>query len=63
MKKHSHNLYAPLCGIFCSNSAVVARYDALLRTKSPTNCDAHLAEVLFSNTLCGRKEKLNYFSR
>jgi len=63
LKKHSHNMYAPLCGIFCPNSVVIARYDALLRTKSPTNCDAHLAEVLFSNTLCGRKEKLNYFSR
>uniref|UniRef100_UPI002FE6F465 DUF6783 domain-containing protein n=1 Tax=Blautia glucerasea TaxID=536633 RepID=UPI002FE6F465 len=56
-------MYAPLCGIFCPNSVVIARYDALLRTKSPTNCDEHLAEVLFSNTLCGRKEKLNYFSR
>nr|WP_319017144.1 DUF6783 domain-containing protein [Blautia glucerasea] len=26
---------------------VVARYDALIRTKSHTNCDAHLAESLF----------------
>ncbi|MEE0039980.1 MAG: DUF6783 domain-containing protein [Blautia sp.] len=26
---------------------VVARYGALIRTKSPTNCDAHLAESLF----------------
>ncbi|MFZ2947127.1 DUF6783 domain-containing protein [Blautia wexlerae] len=25
----------------------VARYDALIRTKSPTNCDAHLAESIF----------------
>ena len=47
MKKHSCNLHAPLCGIFCPNSVVVARYDALIRTKSPTNCDAHLAESLF----------------
>ncbi|MEQ2411755.1 DUF6783 domain-containing protein, partial [Blautia acetigignens] len=23
------------------------RYDALIRAKSPTNCDAHLAESLF----------------
>ncbi|MDY4115809.1 MAG: DUF6783 domain-containing protein, partial [Blautia sp.] len=30
--------------MFCPNSVVVARYDALIRTKSPTNCDAHLAE-------------------
>ncbi|MFQ7350425.1 DUF6783 domain-containing protein [Blautia wexlerae] len=33
--------------MFCPNSVVVARYDALIRTKSPTNCDAHLAESLF----------------
>ena len=47
LKNHSRNLHAPLCGIFCPNSVVVARYDALIRTKSPTNCDAHLAESLF----------------
>ena len=47
LKKHSRNLRAPLCGIFYPNSVVVARYDALIRTKSPTNCDAHLAESLF----------------
>ena len=41
--KMPRNLHAPLCGIFCPNSVVVARYDALIRTKSPTNCDAHLA--------------------
>ncbi|WP_368187884.1 DUF6783 domain-containing protein [Blautia wexlerae] len=29
--------------MFCPNSVVVARYDALIRTKSPINCDAHLA--------------------
>ncbi|MGN8784598.1 DUF6783 domain-containing protein, partial [Blautia sp. HCP3S3_D9] len=27
-------MHAPLCGIFCPNSVVVARYDALIRTKS-----------------------------
>ena len=43
LKNHSRNLHAPLCGIFCPNSVVVAHYDALIRTKSPTNCDAHLA--------------------
>ena len=47
LKKHSCNLHAPLCGIFCPDSVVVARYDALIRTKSPTNGDAHLAESLF----------------
>ena len=35
------------CGIFCLNSVAVARYDALIRTKSPTNCDAHLAKSIF----------------
>ena len=43
LKNHSRNLHAPLCGIFCPNSVVVAHYDALIRAKSPTNCDAHLA--------------------
>ena len=47
LKNHSHNLHAPFCGIFCPNSVAVARYGALIRTKSPTNCDAHLAESLF----------------
>ena len=47
MKNHSCNLHAPLCGVFCPNSVVVARYDALIQTKSPTKCDAHLAENLF----------------
>ncbi|MFQ9592043.1 DUF6783 domain-containing protein [Ruminococcus sp. D54t1_190329_F1] len=47
MKNHSRNLHAPLCGIFHPNSVAVARYGALIRVKSPTNCDAHLAESLF----------------
>ncbi|RGY93074.1 hypothetical protein DXA17_04020 [Ruminococcus sp. AM58-7XD] len=47
MKNHSRNLHAPLCGIFCPLSVGVARYAALNRTKSPTNCVAHLAESLF----------------
>ena len=47
LKNHSRNLHAPLCGIFCPNSVAVARYGSLIRTKSPTNCDAHLAESLF----------------
>ncbi|WP_319017822.1 MULTISPECIES: DUF6783 domain-containing protein [Blautia] len=33
--------------MFCPNSVAVARYGALIRTKYPTNCDAHLAESLF----------------
>ncbi|WP_373130985.1 DUF6783 domain-containing protein [Ruminococcus sp. Marseille-P328] len=47
LKKHSRNLHAPLCSIFCSNSVAIARYGALIRAKSSTNCDAHLAESLF----------------
>ncbi|MGO5543444.1 DUF6783 domain-containing protein [Blautia sp. HCP3S3_H10_1] len=47
MKNHSCNLHAPLCGRFCPLSVSVARYASLNRTKSPTNCDAHLAESLF----------------
>ena len=47
LKNHSRNLHAPLCGIFHPNSVAVARYGALIRVKSPTNCDAHLAESLF----------------
>ena len=53
LKNHSRNLYAPLCGIFCPNSVAVARYGAFMRTKSPTNCDAHLAEGLFQT--CSRQ--------
>ncbi|WP_442973287.1 DUF6783 domain-containing protein [Ruminococcus sp. 1001136sp1] len=47
LKNHSRNLQAPLCCIFCPNSVAVARYGAFIRTKSPTNCNAHLAESLF----------------
>ena len=47
LKNHSRNLHAPLCGIFHPNSVAVARYGALIRAKSPTNCDVHLAESLF----------------
>ena len=47
LKNHSRNLHIPLCGRFRPNSVAVARYGALIRAKSPTNCDAHLAESLF----------------
>ncbi|MFR8220756.1 MAG: DUF6783 domain-containing protein [Blautia faecis] len=33
--------------MFCPNSIAVVRYGALIRAKSPTNCDIHLAECLF----------------
>ena len=35
------------CGMFRPNSIAVVRYGALIRAKSPTNCDIHLAESLF----------------
>ena len=47
LEKHSRDLHAPLCDIFCPNSVAVARYGALILAKFPTNCDAHLAESLF----------------
>ena len=56
LKNHSCNLHAPLCGRFYLHSVDVARYAALIQAKSPTNCDAHLAESLFqtrsSSSLC-----------
>ena len=57
LKNHSRNLHAPLCGIFCPNSVAVARYGALIRTKSPTNCGVHLAESLFQ-TRSNTKERV-----
>ena len=42
LKNHSRHLHAPLCGIFSPHSVAVARYAALIRRKSPTNCDMQL---------------------
>ena len=47
LKQRSRNLRAPLCSIFHPNSVTVARYGALIRVKTPTNCDEHFAESLF----------------
>ncbi|MEY8275293.1 MULTISPECIES: DUF6783 domain-containing protein [Blautia] len=47
MKIHSDNPHAPLRGIFAPNSVNVARYASLIEVKSPTKCDAHLAESNF----------------
>ncbi|MDY5791228.1 MAG: DUF6783 domain-containing protein [Oliverpabstia intestinalis] len=33
--------------MFYSRSVAVARYDALIRIKSPTNCDSQLTKSLF----------------
>ncbi|WP_308053731.1 DUF6783 domain-containing protein [Enterocloster lavalensis] len=40
-------MHAPLRGIFGPNLVNVARYASLIGTKSPTKCDAHLAESNF----------------
>ena len=47
LKNHSYTLHAPICGIFCLHSVDVAHYAALIQAKSPTNCNAHLAESIF----------------
>ena len=56
LKNHSYNLHAPICGIFCLHSVDVARYAALIQAKSPTNCNAHLAESIFQ-TRSSRSKK------
>ena len=59
MKNHSYNLHAQICGIFCLHSVDVARYAALIQVKSPTNCNAHLAESIFqTRSSVGGDEKL-----
>ncbi|WP_418411178.1 DUF6783 domain-containing protein [Blautia sp.] len=47
--------------MFHPNSVAVARYGALIREKSPTNCDAHLAESLFQT--CSKGVKQNHHAR
>ena len=60
LKNHSYNLHAPICGIFCLHSVDVARYAALIQAKSPTNCNAHLAESIFQTRSNGSKLKYGY---
>ena len=58
-------------GIFRPNSVAVARYGVLIRAKSPTNCDAHLAASLFQtrsnlsykNNLKVNKKALDNFEK
>ena len=47
LKIHFYHLHAPLCVIFAPNSGYIARYAPFIWHKSPTNCDAHLAESNF----------------
>ena len=58
LKNHFCNLHAPICGIFCLHSVDVARYAALIQAKSPTNCNAHLAESIFRT-----RSKKMYFTK
>ena len=51
------------CGMFCPNSIAVVRYGALIRAKSPTNCDAHLAESLFQTRSKSEKRKISFGDR
>ena len=53
LKNHSRNMHAPLCGKFHPNSVAAARYSALIRVKSPTNCDAHIVESLLQTGSSG----------
>ena len=57
LKNHSYNLHAPICGIFCLHSVDVARYAALIQVKSPTNCNAHLAESIFQTRSRMKQER------
>ena len=59
LKNHFCNLHAPLYGIFCLHSVDVARYAALIQTKSPINCDIYLAESIFK-THSRREERSSY---
>ena len=63
MKNHSRNLHAPFCGIFCLLSVDVARYAALNQTKSPTNCDIHLAESLFQTRSSEYRQRVEIFMK
>ena len=53
LKSHSRHLHAPLCVIFAPNSGYIARYAPFIWHKSPTNCDAHLAESIFQTRSSG----------
>ena len=63
LKNHSYNLHAPICGIFCLHSVDVARYAALIQAKSPTNCNAHLAESIFQTRSKERKKVIRRMAK
>ncbi|GEM_PF-3084006 len=55
LKNHSRHLHAPLRGIFGPNSVSVAHYASFIRAKSPTKCDAQLAESIFQTRSKGEQ--------
>ena len=61
LKIHSDNLHATLCGIFAPNSVNVARYASLIGIKSPTKCDAQLAESNFQTHSSLNNKKMYSF--
>ena len=63
LKIHFRHLHAPLCGRFGSHSVNVAHYASLIRTKSPTNCDAHLTESNFQTRSSISKDKIKWRQR
>ena len=63
LKNHFCNLHAPICGIFCLHSVDVARYAALIQAKSPTNCNAHLAESIFQTRSKERKKVIRRMAK
>ena len=63
LKNHSSNLHAPICGIFCLHSVDVAHYAALIQAKSPTNCNAHLAESIFQTRSSCNKALCDFFHK
>ncbi len=56
LKIHSHQMHAPLCGIFGPHSVNAAHYASLIRAQSSTNWDPHLTE---SNFQTRSKKQMN----
>lgn len=63
LKIYSCQLHTPFCGIFGSNSVSVAHYTSLIGTKSPTNCNAQLAESNFQTRSRINTNRFLHFSR
>ena len=63
LKNHSRNLHAPLCGIFYPNSVAVARYGALIRTKSPQIVTHILQKAFFKHALSQKRSRFSKYGR